>query len=133
MKYTEAEMIEAIKGSGGLVSVVARRLGCSRATVYRYCDRYPSVREALEDEREVLLDAAEKGLFDAVEGGELDAIMFALRTLGKYRGYHFRVDVGRILEDEVELIVEALRRRLVPDEFARAAKIIAETRDKRAA
>ncbi len=129
MKYSEKQMVEAIRGSGGIVSVVARRLGCGRATIYRYCDRFPSVAEALENEREVLLDAAEKGLFDAAEGGDLYAIIFALKTLGKDRGYHFRVDIARIVEDEVETILDALAKRLNRGEFEKVARIIADARN----
>ena len=128
MKYTAEQMVEAIRGSGGLVSIVARRLGCSRATVYRYVSRFPAVAEALESEREVLLDVAEAGLFDRVDAGDLDAIIVALRTLGKVRGYHFRVDVGRIVEDEVEAILYALRRHLNLEEFEKVARIIARAR-----
>lgn len=128
MKYTAEQMIEAIRGSGGIVSVVASRLGCGRATVYRYRDRYPNVRDALEGEREVLLDIAEAGLFDRVDDGDLDASIFALRTLGKDRGYHFRVDVGRIVEDEVEAILYTLRRHLNLEEFEKVARIIARAR-----
>lgn len=133
MKYSEEQMIEAIRGSGGIVSLVARRLGGGRATVYRYCDRYPTVREALEEEREVLLDAAEQALFRAVERGKLKAIIFALKTLGKDRGYTTRIDVARIVEDEIEAILDALERRLDAEDFKRVAQIIAATRERRRA
>ena len=83
MKYKEKQMLEAIKGSGGDISEVAKRLGCARSTVYCYLDRYPAVYEALEEEREVLLDIAEYGLMKRVEDGDLRAIIFTLKETAK--------------------------------------------------
>jgi hypothetical protein len=134
VKYTAEQMVEAIKGSGGIVSVVASRLGCGRATVYRYRARYPSVREALEAERAVFLDLAESELFKAVEAGNLEAIIFALKTLGKERGYTTQAppDVGRseAVEAEMEAVLDALEEGLAPEVFREVVAILARL-DKR--
>jgi len=50
-EYTAAQMIEALEAAGGVVRGAARRLGCSAMTIYRYADRYVTVREALEAAR----------------------------------------------------------------------------------
>jgi hypothetical protein len=126
MKYTVEQMVEAIKGSGGLVSVIAQRLGCGRATVYRYVSRYQSVREALDSERAVLLDRAESELFRLIGEGNVQAIIFALKTLGKDRGYTERVDVGAYLKEEMEAVLDVLERGLTPEEFRKVAVLLAD-------
>jgi transposase-like protein len=52
--YTAAQVVEAVRGSGGFVSEVAKRLGCDRSTVYRHVARHATVRRAIEDERETM-------------------------------------------------------------------------------
>jgi len=124
MKYTEVQLIEAIKGTGGVVSEVAERLGCGRSTVYRYVYRYPSVYEALEDECGELLDIAEGGLFDRVQKGDLKAIMFVLKTLGKNRGYTTWIDLGATVRREIDDLIDALRLGLDPEDFDKVMRVL---------
>lgn len=44
-------MVEAIEAEDGVVRDVADRLGCSRMTVYRYAERYKTVKQAIEKTR----------------------------------------------------------------------------------
>ena len=81
------EMVAAIKGSGGFVTEIARRLGCSRSTVYRYKTRYSVIAEAIFEEKEHLLDTAESALLKQVNGGNITAIIFYLKTQGYGRAY----------------------------------------------
>jgi transposase len=124
MKYTAEQMVEAIRGSGGIVRLIAARLRCGRSTVYRYARRYPRVREALEGEREVLLDLAESRLLECVERGDLDALIFLLKTLGKDRGYTTRIDVGAAVRRELEELIGDLRRGLNPADFGKVMRIV---------
>src|SRR5262245_45032166 len=93
-RYAQAEVAEALRASRGLAAVAARRLGCSRSTVFNYVDRYPRAAEALTDARELQLDLTEAKLFQAIDGGELAAITFYLRTVGRHRGYSERHEVA---------------------------------------
>ena len=93
-KYTKAQVITAIRGSHGIIAAVARKLGCERATVYRYVKTYPAVEESLEQERETLLDAAEAMLYKkAIQEGDTTSLIFLLKTVGKRRGYVERQDI----------------------------------------
>lgn len=58
----------------------------------RLCDRKPTLRNALVGERERLVDLAEEKLKEKVNSGNLRAVMFTLRTVGKNRGYYERRD-----------------------------------------
>lgn len=70
-----------------MVSVAARNLGCNRRTIQRYAKRHETVREALEDARELMTDTAELALYKAIRDGEAWAVCFYLKTQGKQRGY----------------------------------------------
>ena len=86
-KFTQKEVIEALKSSGGIISLAARKLGCSRTTIYNYIHRYAKVREAYEEITETWLDIAEMKLFQKILEGDLRAITFYLRNKGASRGY----------------------------------------------
>jgi hypothetical protein len=97
-RYSQRRVADAIRSTRGLVSLAARQLGCDRSTVENYCDRYPTVRQALHDAREQRLDIAEAMLHSAVDRGELPAIMFYLKTVGKGRGYGDVVQVDATVD-----------------------------------
>lgn len=86
-RYTAEQVIEAIKKARGIKAVVARSLGCDRSTVNNYIERYPTVKRAYEEQREVIIDIAEGQLIKKVDSGEWDAVKYVLSTLGKDRGY----------------------------------------------
>jgi hypothetical protein len=92
-RYTASQMIVALKASKGLVYLAARRLGCDPETVLNYCRRFPTVEAAKVAARGELLDVAEAKLFLAVDRGEAWAISFALKTLGRHRGYGEQLDL----------------------------------------
>ena len=70
-----------------MVYLAARRLGCDPNTIINYYKRYYAVEQAKHDARGELLDVAEVKLWQAVQQGEHWAITFALRTVGRDRGY----------------------------------------------
>ena len=91
--YTASEVIAAIRGSRGLITEVAARLGCSRTHVYRLLDKFSTAKIALSDEREALKDFAEDKLFNQIKSENLTAITFYLKTQAKDRGYVERQEV----------------------------------------
>jgi len=86
-KFTQKEVIDALRSSGGIISLAARKLGCSRTTIYNYIQRYSKIREAYEEIIETWLDIAEMKLLQKILEGDLRAIIFYLRTKGASRGY----------------------------------------------
>ena len=92
-RYKADEVAQAIIDSDGILAAAARKLGCARKTVYSYIEKYAKVKEAYEEASETVLDLAEGKLIDAVEQGQLPAIMFVLKTKGKHRGYVERQEV----------------------------------------
>jgi hypothetical protein len=123
-RYTQAQVIAALQATRGMVYLAARHLQCDPGTIMNYCKRFPAVEQAKHDARGELLDVAEVKLWQAVRAGEHWAITFALRTVGRDRGYgdhlalhltieraaarvagHFGLTVEEVL-DEARLLLE---------------------------
>jgi len=92
-KYTTAQIIEALREKHGNMAAAARFLNCSRNTISRYIEQYPTVKSVADEERETLIDFAENQLFQQVKDGNITAIIFTLKTIGKSRGYVERQEV----------------------------------------
>lgn len=88
-------IIKAIEDTGGIVSRIAEKLQCSRRTVYSYIDKYPEVKSAYDDEKEMVLDACEEGLFAKIYGHDFEAIKYYLERKGKCRGYGGQDQFGK--------------------------------------
>jgi hypothetical protein len=93
-KYSPAQVAASLTRNKGVVSVVAQQLGIARWSVYRYINQYEAVRRAYDDQRASMLDLAELKLHEAIARGEAWAIQFALKTIGKERGYAEKADAG---------------------------------------
>jgi hypothetical protein len=92
-KFTANQVIDALREKHGNLSAAARFLGCDRHTVARYISQYSTVKEVADEERETLIDFAENQLFQQVKDGNITAIIFTLKTIGKHRGYVERQEV----------------------------------------
>ena len=110
MAITADQYAQAIRDANGMVSVAARRLGCSRRSIYNARDRHAKVREALEDTRERTTDMAESKLYQLINEGNPTAIIFYLKCQARERGYIERqdhhhsgkIDVSRLTDDELD-------------------------------
>ena len=87
-KFTQQQMIVALKETRGLITLAAERLGCSDDTVRRYVGKYPKVKQTVMQYRRRRVDVAELKLDGALANGEPWAIALVLKTLGKRRGYY---------------------------------------------
>ena len=86
-KYKKQDILDAIKGSFGIVSNVAANMGTDWHTADDYIKLWPETQEALQEEREAYLDLAENSCIDRVKNGDGQMIRFVLATIGKKRGY----------------------------------------------
>lgn len=91
-RFTQQQVLAAIAETKGLVYLAARKLGCDPETVQNYAKRYPKVRTAIDTARAEVVDVAEAALYKALLAGESWAVLFALKTQGKGRGYVERVE-----------------------------------------
>ena len=92
-RFTPKQVADTLTETRGMVFLAAKKLGCSDDTIYNYAKRYKAVGDALRQQRGQFVDMAELKLWNAVNEGEAWAVQFALRTLGKERGYVERSEV----------------------------------------
>lgn len=80
-KYSAQQFIEAIHSTGGIISVIASRVGCDWHTVRRYIDGYPTVRQAYKDERHKITDVAQHNIIKAIRDGDLQMSKWWLQVM----------------------------------------------------
>lgn len=83
------ELLEAIQGSYGIISTIAKRLHCNWHTVDDTIKLYPECMQALADENESVLDFTEGKAIERIKDGDGAMIRFMLATKGKKRGYTY--------------------------------------------
>ena len=92
-KYKQADVLKAIKGSGSIVSTVAKRLDCTWDTAKTYINAWPETQQAFRDEEETVLDMAESKLYEAIQNDDIQAAKWLLSTKGKRRGFSERHEI----------------------------------------
>ena len=90
--YTKEQIIEALRANKGMVTLAADSLKCNSQTIYNWIKRSPDVAAVVNAERERVIDVAEIALMGAIQRKEGWAIAFALKTIGKKRGYVERTE-----------------------------------------
>ena len=91
--YTAQQFIAAMPQTGGVVSAIAKKIGCTWHTADKYIKSKPTVYRAWLDEKEAILDMGEMSLFKSVREGDAWAVKYLLATQGKRRGYVERQEV----------------------------------------
>ena len=79
--YTTQDFIAKIPGSGGIIAVIAKRVGCTWTTAKKYCTQYATVRQAYEDESEAVADLAESTVLKAIQGGDIPSAKWWLSRI----------------------------------------------------
>lgn len=91
-KLTEKKLITAIKNTGGIVSVIAKKLDVTWHGARKAIDANPVALQAWHDEREGILDLAESALVKSIQQGDTQDAKWLLSRLGKHRGYAERIE-----------------------------------------
>ena len=107
---TAERIIKALGETQGLLTMAARKAGVSYTTVKRYAAEFPSVKQAVQDAKESMLDFAEGKLYQKIKAGDNTAILFYLKTQGKSRGYIEKQEIEHSgnISNERELTDEEL-------------------------
>jgi hypothetical protein len=113
---TKREYREAIKRHHGLLSIAARSLGVNRRSIYRAIERWPDLKDEIDEAREFTVDTAEGKLYAAIAKGEAWAIRYFLQTIGKDRGYiearehrhSGSIDLHQLTDEELEAIARGV-------------------------
>lgn len=87
-QFTAKHFIDAIPGSGGIISTIARKVGCAWHTAKKYVDNYVTVQQAYLDECEKVLDKAESVVLKSIiENEDIAVSKWYLTMKGRERGY----------------------------------------------
>ena len=97
-RFTEKDVLTAIKGSGGIVSAIAQRLGCEWATADKSVQKWKSTLAAYADEKETILDLAESTIVKDIKGGSDQSAKWYLSKKGKDRGYGDQIDIDQKID-----------------------------------
>jgi len=100
-KPKKQTIIDALIRTGGILSGTAQILGVSRQAIYNWIEADPSLKAAREDAKESFIDMAESKLYKAVKEEQLVAVLFALKTQGKARGW---IESQQIIFDKDAII-----------------------------
>ena len=109
-RLTNKQIAHALTQQAGNIAQAAAALGVSRSTLYRHMDGNDELNAIVTDAREKMVDVAESALYREILKGNTAAIIFALKTQGKERGYVERVEIEHRYKVILERIEEAAKR-----------------------
>jgi hypothetical protein len=92
-KARQKAWLEAYKARLFNVTTACSEIGIDRSTYYRWLQNDPAFSQAVQEAREEKLDFIEDQLLGKIAEGDTTAIIFALKTLAKHRGYVERQEV----------------------------------------
>lgn len=104
--YTTQIFIEAIPGTGGIISAIARKVGCDWDTARTWINKYPTVKIAYDNECETVLDMAESTVLKSIKDGDTQDAKWYLSKKGKHRGYAERVEVTGADGEPFKVIID---------------------------
>jgi hypothetical protein len=87
IEFDREKVKESIKGSFGIVSTIARKLGVSWFTTKNLIDADPEFTQILKEEEESVFDFCESTLLKSIRQGDTQSAKWILATKGKKRGY----------------------------------------------
>lgn len=102
-------MLEAIKGTQGLISKIQRKLEAQLGeticwdTVEKYVHKWSSCEEAVKAEKEAMLDIAENNVFKALTQNDLATSKWYLKMKGKERGYVETQEIHNVNADPLNI------------------------------
>jgi hypothetical protein len=103
-RFSARQVADALVETKGMLSYAAKRLQCDIDTVKNYYKRYHSVEAARCAARTEMLDLAELKLWAAIQQGEGWAVQFALRSIGKGRGYSEHLSLSVTIERAATMV-----------------------------
>lgn len=108
-QYKAQQFIDVIPGTAGIISTIARRVGCAWHTAQKYIEKYATIRRVYESECNSMLDLAELEALKLIKAGDGSMIRWYLSTKGKHRGYVERVEQEQLGEVVIRVIREKAR------------------------
>jgi len=102
-RMTKKAILSAIKDSGGIMSTIAKKLGVNWHTAQTWCNKFEDTKQALQNEKDTILDMAESTVFKNIKEGNSQDAKWLLSTMGKKRGYSERHEITGADGGEVKI------------------------------
>ncbi len=110
------EFIESLRSNKGFKTYACHEVGISFQTYSNWCKEDPDFAHKASEEAEIgrqeMTDIAEQKLLEAIENGDLRAVMFYLKTRAKDRGYSEKFEPNNNKQQQNSGHVEISRERL---------------------
>jgi DNA polymerase elongation subunit (family B) len=103
-QHSLEQIVKAVKGTAGIKTAIAKKLGVHRHTIDRYENKYPRVRQAIQNDLNRVLDKAESNLFVKIMEGNIDISKWFLSRKGKTRGYTGRTELSDKESEEIKIV-----------------------------
>ena len=118
-KEKQKQFLSHFRDSHGIVSFACQQVGITRSCYYKWRENDPKFREKADEIEEETIDHVESKLYNAIDKGDLTAIIFYLKTKGKKRGYVEKAEQSISVK---EVRTEMSREEII-DELERLAKL----------
>jgi len=79
--YSAKQFIKAIPNTGGVISAIADKVGCSWHTAKKYIDEYSTINEAWQEERNRITDKARNNIIKAIEKNDIQMSKWWLQVM----------------------------------------------------
>tara|TARA_Y100001963_G_C6695082_1_gene406581 strand:- start:483 stop:836 length:354 start_codon:yes stop_codon:yes gene_type:complete len=99
-RYTEEQIIDAIRKAGGFISTAAKMLKCTSKTIYNYIDKSETLQDVIDEIRLEYDDMGEAALIANVREKKTAEVLFYNKTRNKGRGYIEKQQVDITTNDQ---------------------------------
>lgn len=100
--------IEAYRANMGNATKASEAVGINRRTFSRWCNSDKEFAKLCEEVKEEQIDLAESELRKLVKSGNITAVIFTLKTIGKERGYIERTETETYNMTPVDFAEQAI-------------------------
>jgi hypothetical protein len=104
MKVTRDQLSLAIAEGKGIVTAICQKLNISRWAFYKRVNKDQELLEELRSAREELADIAELKLWEKLKEGDIRAILFTLKTIGRDRGFVEKMEIDQTQKQVINII-----------------------------
>ena len=135
MKVTTKQLENALEKSHGNISLAAHLLSeslgqtISRQTLHERVKKSGKLTEICRQSKERIVDLAESKLYDKIQDGDIRAILFALETAGKDRGWTKKTEHAITKGCTVADVLSKLEERIKEEDERGKAEIKQKVRD----
>jgi len=95
------QFLEVFEKKAANITLTCKAIQIDRKTYYNWYNNDEEFRQKVDEVRESLIDFTESKLMELIQEGNVVAILFFLKTIGKNRGY---VEKQEIEIDKIESI-----------------------------